>query len=58
MAKIPLKGTEGTCWEYAQYIMRVFLSQGIHNVRDTELCLIRNNVGADYKKEKSIFEDL
>jgi len=58
IGKIPLKGTDQTCWEYAQYIMRVFLSQGIHNVRDGELSLVRSNVGPAFKKEKSIFEDI
>jgi len=58
IGKIPLKGTDVTCWDYAQYVICVFQSQGIHNVVDTELCLVRNKVGAAYKKEKSIFEGL
>jgi photosystem II stability/assembly factor-like uncharacterized protein len=57
MAKIPLKGTDGTCWDYAQYVMRVFQSQGIHNVADTELCLISANVPVP-EKETSIFDGL
>ena len=57
IAKIPLKGTEGTCWDYAQYVMCVFQSQGIHHVRDTELCLVRSLVSVP-EKETSIFDGL
>lgn len=57
MAKIPLKGTDSTCWDYAQYVMRVFQSQGIHNVVDTELCIVRSNVPVP-EKEKSVFDGL
>jgi photosystem II stability/assembly factor-like uncharacterized protein len=55
--KIPLKGTEGTCWDYAQYVMCVFQSQGIHRVVDGELCLVRSLVSVP-GKETSIFDGL
>ncbi len=57
MAKIPLKGTKGTCWDYAEYVMCVFQSQGIHHVSDGDLCLVRSLV-AGPEKETSIFDGL
>jgi len=57
LAKIPLKGTKRTCWDYAEYVMCVFQSQSIHHVTDGDLCLVRSLVAVP-EKETSIFDGL
>jgi len=57
IADIPVEGTTQTCWKYSQHVMCVFQSQGIHNVVDDELCLVKSLVAVP-EKETSVFDGL
>jgi len=54
----PLKGTEMTCKEYGNYVIRNFQSQGIYFHRpDAKLCLVKSHVPVP-ENEKSVFDGL
>jgi photosystem II stability/assembly factor-like uncharacterized protein len=54
----PLKGTNMTCREYGNYVIRLFQSQGVHVHRGTDkLCLVKSLVPVP-EKEKSVFDGL
>jgi len=57
IGEIALKGTNQTCWEWAEYVIRNFQSQGIHHARNSQLCLIKSMVPVP-EKESSIFDGL
>ena len=54
----PLKGTNMTCREYGNYVVRIFQSQGVHvHTGDDKLCLVKSFVPVP-EQEKSIFDGL
>jgi len=57
LSKIPLKGTDRTCWDWADYVIRNFKSQGVHHTRNSQLCLIKSLVPVP-EKESSVFDGL
>jgi photosystem II stability/assembly factor-like uncharacterized protein len=57
ISKLPLKGTDGTCWDWADYVIRNFKSQGVHHTRNSKLCLIKSLVPVP-EKELSVFDGL
>lgn len=57
LGKIQLRGADQTCWEWSEYVMRLFQSQGIHNTKNSEVCLIKSHVTAP-DKETSVFDGL
>lgn len=54
---LQLKGTEGTCHDWTEYVLRNFQSQGVHHARDSQLCLIKSLVPVP-EKESSVFDGL
>jgi LmbE family N-acetylglucosaminyl deacetylase len=58
IANQPLKGTNMTCKEFGNYVIRNYQSQGIYiHTGTTKLSLIRSNVKVP-KDEKSVFDGL
>ena len=57
VGKIPLKGTNGTCLDWAEYVIRNFQSQGVYHADDGKLSLIRSLVPVP-ENEKSVFDGL
>jgi hypothetical protein len=54
----PLKGTEMTCKEYGNYVIRNFQSQGVYYHRpDAKLCLVKSHVPVP-ENEKSVFDGI
>jgi photosystem II stability/assembly factor-like uncharacterized protein len=54
----PLKGTNMTCKEYGNYVIRNFNSQGVYvHSGDAKLCLVKSLVPVP-EKEKSVFDGL
>lgn len=54
----PLKGTNMTCEEYGNYVIRNFQSQGVYYHRpNTKLCLVKSLVSIP-EKESSIFDGI
>jgi len=54
----PLKGTDMTCKEYGNYVIRNFQSQGVYFHRhETKLCLVKSNVPVP-ENEKSVFDGI
>ncbi len=54
----PLKGTNMTCKEYGNYVIRNFQSQGVYFHRpDAKLCLVRSMVPVP-EKESSVFDGI
>ncbi len=54
---MPLKGTGGTCLDFAEYVIRNYQSQGIYHVKNGELSLIRSRVAVP-ETETSVFDGL
>jgi photosystem II stability/assembly factor-like uncharacterized protein len=57
IGEIPLKDTHGSCWDWAEYVIRNFQSQGVMHVSNSKLCLIKSLVDVP-EKEASIFDGL
>jgi hypothetical protein len=58
IANEPLKGTQMTCKEYGNYVIRNFQSQGVYqHTGETKLALIRSTV-ITAEKENSVFDGL
>ena len=57
IGKLSLKNTKGTCWDWADYVIRNFQSQGVHHTRNSKLCLIKSRVPVP-EKESSVFDGL
>ena len=57
IAGLPLKGTAGSCLEYAEYAIRNFQSQGVYHARIGKLCLVKSIVPVP-DRETSIFDGL
>ncbi len=53
----PLKGTGGTCLDWAMYTIRNFQSQGIYRARNGKLCLVKSLVPVP-DEESSVFDGL
>ncbi len=53
----PLKGTDMTCGEFGEYVIRNFQSQGVYHVRKSELSLVKSYVPVS-NNEKSVFDGL
>jgi len=54
----PLKGTEMTCKEYGNYVIRNFQSQGVYYHRpNAKLCLVKSHVPVP-ENEKSVFDGI
>jgi len=58
IANQPLKGTQMTCKDYGNYVVRNYQSQGVYiHTGQTKLSLIRSNVKVN-ENEKSVFDGL
>ena len=57
MAKLPLKGTNGSCLDFAEYVIRNFQSQGVYHAESGRLSLVKSHVPVP-EEEKSIFDGL
>ncbi|MDD4191737.1 MAG: YCF48-related protein, partial [Mangrovibacterium sp.] len=58
IADQPVKGTDMTCKEFGEYVLRNFQSQGVHlNLWDLKLCLVKSVI-KEPEHEKSIFDGL
>lgn len=53
----PLKGTDMTCLEFGEYVIRNFQSQGVYHVRDGQLSLVKSLVPVP-DEETSVFDGL
>ncbi len=57
IAKKSLKGTHGTCFDYAEYVLRNFQSQGIYHAENGKLSLVKSLIRVP-EKETSVFDGL
>lgn len=57
LSDIPLKGTDGTCGDWAEFVIRNFQSQGVYHARKGKLCLIKSLVDVP-ESETSVFNGL
>jgi photosystem II stability/assembly factor-like uncharacterized protein len=57
IAAEPLKGTDGTCLEFGEYVIRNFQSQGVYHARIGKLSLVKSLVKVP-EKEISVFDGL
>jgi photosystem II stability/assembly factor-like uncharacterized protein len=53
----PLKGTDGTCMDYAEYVIRNFQSQGVYHAQSGRLSLVKSLVPVP-EREASVFDGL
>jgi len=53
----PLKGTDGTCLDFAEYVIRNYQSQGIYHARNGKLSLVISTVPVP-EKEQSVFDGI
>ncbi len=53
----PLKGTDGTCLDFAEYVIRNYQSQGIYHARNGKLSLVISRVPVP-EKEQSVFDGI
>jgi photosystem II stability/assembly factor-like uncharacterized protein len=57
LAEQPLRGTDGTCMDYAEYAIRNFQSQGVYHARIARLSLVKSRVPVP-EQETSVFDGL
>jgi photosystem II stability/assembly factor-like uncharacterized protein len=57
IGETPLKGTDMTCLEFGEYVIRNFQSQGIYHTRNGKLSLVRSLVAVP-DEESSVFDGL
>ncbi len=57
VAEQPLKGTDGTCLDFGEYVIRNFQSQGVYHARKGKLSLVKSLVPVP-AKETSVFDGL
>lgn len=57
IGQLPLKGTNQNCGDWAEYVLRNFLSQGVHHYRKSKLCLMESLVPV-LEDESSVFDGL
>ena len=57
IGELPLKGTNQNCEDWAEYVLRNFLSQGVHHYRKSKLSLMESLVPVP-EKESSVFDGL
>ena len=57
IGQLPLKGTNQNCGDWAEYVLRNFLSQGVHHYRKSKLSLMESLVPVP-EKESSVFDGL
>jgi len=53
----PLQGTNMTCKEFGEYVIKNYQSQGVYHTRDGKLCLVKSLVPVP-ARETSVFDGL
>lgn len=57
ISDLPLRGTDGTCLEFGEYVIRNFQSQGVYHARSGKLSLVKSLVTVP-EQETSVFDGL